>query len=254
MPNRAEVGIYKMAISVPVTYKTLGNENGALLLNSGYSLTSFHYNSVSQDVEADNQYHNLFFNFTYFKSVNEDRYYTAMLIPTVESDFRQSINRKNLGLTAIVTYSIQNSSKKSVTSLGLAYNVHLGLNYPFPVILYSRNLNNWSYTLGFQNELKYTFNDTGSLAFYLKPDGFRGYSGRVDMERFSSHVRIQHQSLLSGFNYQRGINEMFTLTFEAAYTLYNSLEVQDYNNNTIFDFGIDKNLYFGLGINLKSPF
>ncbi|PNW26552.1 DUF6268 family outer membrane beta-barrel protein [Formosa algae] len=216
--------------------------------------TSFNY--VDEDVpfETDEieNFNAFSFRFNYQRSLSDSWALNVMGESQVSSNFGENeIKTDDLFFNALVTLEKYNAEKNSIWTFGAAYDIKYGLYYPIPVISYTKRIDDaWAYKIGVPDtRVKWSFAKNHEVEGFATLNGFTGnVNDGVDVYKVEYSGTLRQTSVLLGLGYNFNFLKNFKATLNGGYSVYNSLQLQDYDNEEIYDFEIPNSFYLNVGV------
>lgn len=192
--------------------------------------------------------------------------YTFKVAPQISSNYdEQEFDSNDILINGSVVFDKLNEEKQTMWSFGAEYDTQNGLNFPIPVIAYTKRLNEkLAYKIGFpDSRAKWTLNNNNNIEAFTTLDGLSSnINDDIDIYKEDYTGTLKHTYLVGGLGYNLTFLKNFELNAKAGYSGFNTMKVQDYDNNEIYDFDIKNSLYFNLGVKfnlnqitkVKSPY
>tara|TARA_R110002074_G_scaffold215713_7_gene385538 strand:- start:2062 stop:2934 length:873 start_codon:yes stop_codon:yes gene_type:complete len=234
-------------LSIPIQLK-----KGMLFNSLELNYYQLAYNNVNFITEDLNQFHEINYGLTYMYPMS-DKWNINMrggllIASNLVGDITSNDLLFNGGITVIRKGDDQN--KPSKLMLGLMYSTITGKQRILPFISYIKEVNDrFSFGIGFPNTFaKYTFNETHSLKTGLWFNGFNvNLSNPVGVDLSTQINKASFSSASLGLEYSYWMGDFWTITFKGGYSLYNNYELQDSENNTVYEFNTVSKPYFSAG-------
>ncbi len=267
LPNTDVGTIKKNEVGFDIPIKTItGKETISLFgayqnLNIGY---------VDKDVPFETYQIDNFQTFSlgllYDRILENGWGFSLKLAPQISSNFDiQEIDGRDVFINGTLLFDKLNQEKQSMWTFGVEYDAQNGLNFPIPIVAYTKRLNEkWAYKIGFPDaRLKWTLHENHNFEAFTTLDGFAG-NINDDLEVYKTDYvgTLKNTYLVGGLGYNITFLKDFELNAKAGYSAFNTMEVQDYDTDEIYDFDMQNGFYynFGLKYNLnkkakvKSPY
>jgi len=144
--------------------------------------------------------------------------------------------------------------KPSMLMFGLNYSAISGKPRVLPTISYIKKVSEkFSFGIGFPHTyVKYNFNQKHSLKSLIWMNGFYGNLGNpIAIDGTNEAEKASYRTISLGAEYNYSISNPLTLILKAGYSLNNSYELLDSENNTVYDFNSSSEPYFSIGLKFK---
>ncbi len=242
------------------------NDRGTYLVMSfQYRLNSLQLKdeSIVVDTNGLEEFHTIGFELGYtYKMKNDWRF-------GVKAGIRLSSNLEASGINGddfryagsiyfVKSYGEKTSPKTARLILGLRYVSPASINYPLPIINYSKRFHpSWSYALGTpKTSIKYFFNEKNTLQAFIGLDRFYGniQSNRTFVDENGETRVAENASMLlinSALGYEYYFTEHLLFFTYAGYTLSNEIRLRDGNQENVLILNDRNTFYLRGGIKLK---
>ncbi len=192
--------------------------------------------------------------------------YSITIAPQLSSNYdEQEFNNEDIFINGSFIIEKLHKEKQSMWSFGAAYDSQNGLNYPIPVLAYTKRINDaFAYKIGFpDSRAKWTLNKNNNIEAFSTLDGLSSnINDDVDIYKEDYTGTFKQTYYITGLGYNLTFLKNFELNGKAGYSAYNSMKVQDYDTNKIYDFEAKNSFYFNLGLKfnlntitkVKSPY
>ncbi|WP_378177137.1 DUF6268 family outer membrane beta-barrel protein [Aquimarina sp. SS2-1] len=242
------------------------NEKGTyLVLSFQYRLNSLQLNddTIVVDKVGLEEFHTIGFELGYtFKMKNDWRFGVkggARLSSNLEASGIDEDDFRYAGSVYFIkSYGDKNSPKTARLILGLRYASPASINFPLPIINYSKRFHpSWSYALGTpKTSIKYFFNETNTLQAFISLDRFYGniQNNRVFVDENGETKVAANASMLlinSALGYEYYFTEHLLFYAYAGYTLSNEIRLRDRNQENVLILNDRNTFYLRGGIKLK---
>jgi len=170
---------------------------------------------------------------------------SSNLTSSKDLNFRGGINALKRGVSL---------GKPSMLMFGLNYSTIIGKPRVLPTISYIKQLSEkFSFGIGFPHTyVKYNFNQKHSLKSLIWMNGFYANLGSpVAVNTGNYAEKASYRAISLGAEYNYSISYPLTLILKAGYSLNNSYELLDSENNTVYDFNSSSEPYFSVGLKFK---
>jgi len=225
----------------------------------GGKIQDISYAFVDEDVpfETDEieSFKSFSFNLAYQRILGENWALNLMAESQVSSNFDENeIKTEDLFFNAKATLQKFNSENNSLWTLGAAYDIKYGLNYPIPVISYTKRLDEtWAYKIGFPDaRVKFSLSENHNFEGFAILNGFSGnINDGIDVSKVEYSGVLRQTSYILGLGYNITFLKNFEASLSGGYSLYNNMQIQDYDNNEVYDFEISNSGYLNFGVKYK---
>lgn len=158
----------------------------------------------------------------------------------------------------VKSYKERNAPKTSRLILGLRYTVPASINFPLPIINYTKRFHpSWSYSLGTpKTSLKYFFSEKQTLQLFVGLDRFYGniQNNKVFVNDNGETKLAENMSMLiinNAIGYEFFFTEHLLLFAYGGYTISNEIRFRDRKQNNVLIINDQNTLYLRTGIKLK---
>lgn len=248
-----DVSKLEAGIDLPI----INTENQKLTF--GGKIQSINYSFIDEDVpfttDEIESFKSFSFKFTYQRRINDNWALKLMGESQVSSNFDDNEIKSNdlffNGMATIEKYSAKNNA---LWTFGAAYDIKYGLSHPIPVISFTKRIDqSWAYKIGFPDaRIKYTISENHNFEGFASLNGFTGnINDGIDVHKIEYSGTLRQTSYLLGLGYNVTFLKQFKASLNAGYSLYNSMEIQDYNSNEVYDFDLSNSMYLNLGVKYK---
>ncbi len=259
LPN-SEVGtIKKNNVGFVIPLKNAVNKESISIIGD-YQTT--HFKFVDEDVpfetEQIDNYQTMTLGLLYNRILNDSWGFTFKLAPQLSSNYDENEFESNdIFINGSVIFDKLNVEKQTMWTFGVEYDAQYGLNFPIPVIAYTKRLNDkWAYKVGFpDSRAKWTFSDNHNFEAFTTLKGLVGnINDDVEIYKVDYTGTLNSTYFIGGLGYNLRFLKNFLLESKVGFSAVNNLKVQSYDNDEIYDFDMKNSLYlnFGLKYNLKS--
>ncbi|WP_159023854.1 DUF6268 family outer membrane beta-barrel protein [Formosa sp. L2A11] len=222
----------------------------------GGKVQSASYNYVDDDVPFDTEEIEDFKSFSiklkYQRSLSDSWALNLMGETQVSSNFGENeIKGDDLFFNALVTLEKYNEENNTIWTFGAAYDIKYGLNYPIPVLSYTKRLDEaWAYKIGVPDmRVKWTMAENHEFEGFATLTGFTGnINDGIDVYKIEYSGTLRQTSVLLGLGYNYTFLKHFKATVNGGYSVYNSLQIKDYDNEEVYDFDMPNSFYFNVGL------
>ncbi|WP_108801587.1 DUF6268 family outer membrane beta-barrel protein [Aquimarina sp. Aq107] len=236
-----------------------------LVMSFQYRLNNLLLNDDSIIVEKDGlqEFHTIGFELGYTYKMKNDWRFGAKLGTRLSSNLEGSgIDGDDFRYAGSVyfvkSYGKKTSPKSARLVLGLRYAAPASINFPLPIINYSKRFHpSWSYSIGTpKTSIKYFFNETNTLQAFIGLDRFYGniQNNRVFVDENGETKTAENASMLlinSALGYEYYFTEHLLLFAYGGYTLSNEIRLRDKNQENVLILNDKNTFYLRGGIKLK---
>ena len=228
-------------------------------LTLGGKVQTISYNYIDADVPFETDEIEKFKSFsvklTYQRSLSEHWALKLMGESQVSSNFDESeIKSDDIFFNSMATLEKFSAKNNALWAFGAAYDIKYGLNTPIPVISYTKRINeSWAYKIGFPDaRAKFSISENHDFEGFATLNGFTGnMNDDISIYKIKYTGMLKQTSYVVGLGYNVSFLKNFKASLNGGYSLYNSLQIQDYSNNEVYDFDISNSLYLNLGVKYK---
>ncbi|MCK0146709.1 DUF6268 family outer membrane beta-barrel protein [Arenibacter sp. F26102] len=266
-PN-SEVGdVSKTTIGVDIPVIN-SYDKESFSVGASYQSTNLSY--VDKDVPFETDqiegFHTFALKLQYNRLLKNNWGITLMAQSQISSNFDEmDFSEKDLFFNGALIFDKLNEEKRSMWSFGVINDAQYGLYFPIPTVSYTKRINDfWAYKLGVpDSRVKWTWNKNSNFEAFAALDGFSGnINDDIEIYKEDYVGTLRQTSVVSGLAYNFNFWRNFQLNAKSGYTLYNHMEVQNYDNEEIYDFDLANGWYFNVGmsyklgkkVKLKSPY
>ncbi|MBW1295595.1 DUF6268 family outer membrane beta-barrel protein [Aquimarina litoralis] len=253
------------SLRVSGNYPIKMDEKGTYLVMAfQYRLNNLQLNDeVVVDKEGLQDFHTIGFELGYTFKMKNDWRFGAKLGTRLSSNLEASGIESDDFRYVVSAYFVKSyGDKKAINSarlvLGLRYAVPASINFPLPIINYSKRFHpNWSYSLGTpKTSIKYFFNDKNTLQAFVGLDRFYGniQNNRAFVDENGDTKIAENASMLlinSALGYEYYFTEHLLLFAYGGYTLSNEIRLRDKNQENVLILNDRNTFYMRGGIKLK---
>ncbi|WP_299257268.1 DUF6268 family outer membrane beta-barrel protein [uncultured Aquimarina sp.] len=242
------------------------NDRGTYLVMSfQYRLNNLELNddSIIVDKIGLEEFHTIGFELGYTYKMKNNWRFGAKLGTRLSSNLEASgidgDDFRYIGSIYFVkSYGKKTSPKTARLVLGLRYASPASINFPLPIINYSKRFHpSWSYALGTpKTSIKYFFNETNTLQAFIGLDRFYGniQNNRMFIDENGDTKVAENASMLvinSALGYEYYFTEHLLFFTYAGYTLSNEIRLRDKNQENVLILNDRNTFYLRGGIKLK---
>lgn len=253
------------SLRVSGNYPIQMNEKGTyLVLAFQYRLNNLQLkDDIIVDTQGLQEFHTFGFELGYTFKMKNDWRFGAKLGTQLSSNLEASgVDSDDFRYVGSVYFVKSYGDKKAINSsrlvLGLRYASPASINFPLPIINYSKRFHpNWSYSLGTpKTSIKYFFNDKNTLQAFIGLDRFYGniQNNRAFIDENGDAKLAENASMLlinSALGYEYYFTEHLLLFAYGGYTLSNEIRLRDKNQENVLVLNDRNTFYMRGGIKLK---
>ncbi|MDW5288237.1 DUF6268 family outer membrane beta-barrel protein [Formosa sp. PL04] len=246
--TKLEAGINILLINTSKEKLTVGGK---------FQNTNFIYVDSDVPFETDEieDFNTFSFKLAYQRRLSDTWSINVMGESQVSSNFGQNdISSEDLFFNARATFEKYDETNNAIWTLGAAYDIQYGLYYPIPVFAYTKRLDDaWAYKIGFPDaRVKWSLSDHHNFEGFATLTGFTGnINDGVEIYKEDYYGTLRQTSYLLGLGYNYNFLQNFEASVNGGYSMYNSLKIQDYSNNTVYDFDASNSFYLNVGVKYK---
>ena len=255
LPGTDVTGVTKLEAGLDFPLLNTSKEK----LTFGGKIQSISYDFVDLDVpfETDEieSFKSFSFKLAYQRSLSENWALKLIAESQVSSNFDDNeIKSNDIFFNAMATLQKYNTKNNTLLTFGAAYDIKYGLYYPIPVVSYTKRIDeSWAYKIGFPDaRVKYSISENHDFEGFATLNGFTGnINDGVDVHKIEYNGTLRQTSYLLGLGYNISFLKNFKASLSGGYSLYNKLQIQDYNNDEVYDFDASNSFYLNLGVKYK---
>lgn len=192
--------------------------------------------------------------------------FSLKVAPQISSNFdEEELGNEDIFVNGSLVFDKLNEENNSMWSFGVEYDAQNGLNFPIPVVAYTKRIDDqWAYKIGFpDSRLKWSFRENHNFEAFTTLDGFAGnINDDIEIYREDYTGKLKNTYLVGGVGYNVTFLKAFVFNAKAGYSAFNTMEVQDYDSDEIYDFELENGLYYNFGLRynfgkkakIKSPY
>lgn len=249
----ADVGSFvkmEAGISVPL----LNTSKDKLSIGGYFQNNSLNFEDKNVPFETDDiETFNVFgLKFNYQRSLSDNWAINFMGGSQISSNFDESeIKSDDIFFNALVTVDKFNEENNTQWTLGATYDIKYGLYFPIPIVTYAKRISDaWAYKLGVpDSRVKWTLSDHHNFEGFATLTGFTGnINDEIEIYKEDYEGTLRQTTVLLGLGYNYTFWDNFKVTVNGGYSVYNHMQVQDYDHDEIYDFDISNSLYISAGI------
>lgn len=196
----------------------------------------------------------------YRRILNNNWSLIGSISPTISSNLESSLTSEDFLFNSIAAASKKwgNGENEKNLTVGLLYGNALGAPRLIPVINYQNRINkHWEYAIGIPvAKLQYYFSERSSISFTAGLEGFYINNSRdkefnnVDLK----NSKLAGNLILTGLDYRKQFADNWIININAGFNPIYNLEIQDGDQNTLFDLDTSTSFYIGTRIAYKIDF
>ena len=237
-----------------LNYPIINTEKNKLSI--GGKVQSVNFDFIDEDVpfetgEIDN-FKSFSLKLNYQHSLSDSWAFNLMGESQVSSNFSENeIKSEDLFFNGLITFEKYSEANNSIWTFGAVYDIKYGLNYPIPVISYTKRIDeNWAYKIGVpDSRVKWSFAEKHEVEGFATLSGFTGNLNDVlEVYKDDYTGMLTQTSAILGLGYKLELWKNFDVALDGGFTVYNSLQFTDYNNDEVYDFDIPNSFYINVGL------
>lgn len=242
-------------------YKTSINFKVPIKLKKGILVNSVkadffelqYHNNHSFTTDDLNNFYNFNYGLMYSYPINKKWNISAKAGISAVSNFTSGLNSDDLLFNSGVFMAKKGGTIKnpSLLMFGVGYTAISGKPRVLPFINYTKKVSpKFSFGVGFPNLFaRYRMDDKNSLKTSLSMDGFySNLSNSVAVDAFNEAEKALFRTVMLDVEYQYWMSDFWAITFKTGYSVYSIYELEDANNNTVYEFDATSKPYFSTGI------
>ena len=199
-----------------------------------------------ENEEALETFNEIKYNLTYTGKVNKSLGYTFGITPTLSSNVKSNLSFKDIYVASY--FFVTKQFNKNAFSLGLEYNPLFSRKNPIPVVAYNYSGEKFTYKIGFpETEITYNLNERNLLSAFFKPNGFYSNLSKKITYNTSLIGKANYVSFLSGIQFQRSINEYWSVGLQSGFQTFSKYQLLQ-KNNKVYEFNTSENFFAGIHI------
>jgi len=232
-------------------------KKGILVNSFGVDYYKLSYdNSFGLDISELENIYQFSYNIRYVYPLVNRWALTGQIGTSLSSNLTSAISSKDLNFRWGINALKRGGSlgKPSMLMFGLNYSAITGKPGILPTISYIKQLSEkFSFGIGFPHTyVKYNFNQKHSLKSLIWMNGFYANLGSpIAVDTGDDAEKASYRAISLGAEYNCSITNPLTLVLKAGYSLNNSYELLDSENNTVYDFNSSSEPYFSVGLKFK---
>ncbi|WP_434036398.1 DUF6268 family outer membrane beta-barrel protein [Formosa sp. 4Alg 33] len=173
----------------------------------------------------------------------------------VASNFGENeIKSEDIFFNASAVLERYNESNNSIWTFGATYDIQYGLYYPIPVIAYTKRIDeSWAYKIGFPDaRVRWFLSEHHNFEGFATLKGFTGnINDEVEVYKEDYSGTLRQTRYILGLGYNVSFFKTFEANISGGYSMYNTMKIQDYNHNEVYDFEPLNSYYLNLSLKYK---
>ena len=177
------------------------------------------------------------------------------IAPSLASNLENGVSTKDwvLNQSAGLIKEWNGPNRKVALKFGVGRGTYFGKPQFIPIFKYGVSHDNkWSLNLGFpQSEYIRIINERNSITSFVTVNGtYTNLSGSLSIDNLGTfeHAKLVQNGIDFGLEYLFRIQPNFTTSLKSGYSMVNSLEIQDDNENILYDFDPNGSIYVSIGL------
>jgi hypothetical protein len=255
LPGTDVTGVTKLEAGLDFPLLNTNKEK----LTVGGKIQSISYDYIDEDVpfttEEIESFKSFSFKLAYQRSLGVNWALKLMGESQVSSNFDENeIKSEDIFFNAMATLQKYNAESNSLWTFGAAYDIKYGLYYPIPVLSYTKRIDeSWAYKIGFPDaRVKFSLSKNHEFEGFATLNGFTGnINDGIDVHKIEYSGILRQTSYLLGLGYNITFLKNFKASLNGGYSLYNNLQIQDYDNDEVYDFDASNSFYLNIGLKYK---
>ncbi|PKV51025.1 hypothetical protein ATE84_3094 [Aquimarina sp. MAR_2010_214] len=227
-----KLGLPPIKMNTITIYNTIGVDYHHFKYQSG----------VPEFSNSTDRFYNINYSLLLKYKISENWSFNALTMPHIISNLKGNIEADDLNINGIVfiekTFHKKNSTGYYKLTFGAGYLTMAGKTSITPTVnLMARVNDKLSFVLGIPNTyIKYNLNDKHSIKFLGDLNDFSANLNTPIHLRNTEIDRAIYTSISAGLEYNYSINSSLGIMARGLYSVYDNYELQDSNENTVFDF------------------
>ena len=222
-----------------------------LLNKIEYTLFNYEADFRLSNLNSEKNFHAIEYTFGVIHKLPKDWRVIASATPILSSDFEESISSDDF-LFQASALAIKRSSSNFEYGFGLAYTNKFGNPLLLPILRMTYKKNNWTTLVSLPSYVSqyYNFNEKTKVGFKAAVYGNTFNATYYDGVYNADVNRVVYSRITVGPEFQVKVFKDLYLNASSGLSLWNILEIQDRNLNTIGDFDIDNKFFFNIGLKI----
>jgi len=222
---------------------------GGKIQNSTFNFVDKNVPFETDQIESFNSFS---LKFKYQRRLVNDWAINLMAESQISSNFDDnSISTNDIFINGLITLEKFNEEENSKWTFGATYDIQYGLYHPIPIVTYTKRISDaWAYKLGVpDSRVKLSLSENHDFEGFATLTGFTGnINDDIDVYKEDYTGTLRQTSVLVGLGYNYTLWNKFKASVNGGYSLYNRMQIQDYDNEEIYDFDISNSFYLNLGL------
>ncbi|WP_425235618.1 DUF6268 family outer membrane beta-barrel protein [Ulvibacterium sp.] len=260
IPSLGDTNLEKYVFSLNAI-KNLNS--GKLQLGLDYLAHTFSFYNSSAAIGTDSydKTHTIQPEIGYYQNLGSNWAISVSLDPTLSSNFKNGPSSEDFIFNWSASFSKkwENGDFPLSLALGLGRGTFFGEPTLFPLLsLEGKIADKWKYILGFPyTEVTYIINEKHSLSSKAIMSGiYANNSETVSVNGLENleHTKLAYSGIDLGLEYNYYMSSGFITIVRAGFSMANSLEIMDSEDNPILDLGADSSPYIVMGLKYSLNF
>ncbi|TAI47200.1 hypothetical protein EW142_10970 [Flagellimonas allohymeniacidonis] len=199
--------------------------------------------------------HFLQFKGTVNRSLGKNWKLQSEIAPSLASNLENGLSTRDWVLNQSVglVKEWNGPNRKVSLKFGAGRGTFFGKPQFVPILKYGiSHGNKWSLNLGFpKSDYIQVINERNSIASFIAVNGtYTNLSGNISIDDLGTfeHAKLVQNGIDFGLEYLFRIQPNFTTSLKSGYSMVNSLEIQDENENILYDFDPNGSVYISIGL------
>ncbi len=239
---------YDFQISLPILLK---KPESYLFHNLNYSKTNIGY-GIKPNTNADlEDFHSVSYTFGYSRPLKRDWVLTAIISPSVSSNFKTGLKMREIQLYGMALFSKSLNKKKSfILNLGLLSSPSFGI---VPIVSATwQPAPKWNLNLGFPEfDIKYQASPTTIVGTNLFIDGDQ-FTFSKDAVYEPNKKKVNGLSVLNigtAVYANQKIAKSINLKLNTGFTIHREFELKE-GNNKVVSFDLEDDIFIKVGLSI----
>ncbi|GAA0872918.1 hypothetical protein GCM10009117_20650 [Gangjinia marincola] len=257
VPNLGESQLERYHIAINFGKKI---KKSLLLMGLDYSYYDIIYNEANVPFKTDpfEQFHIFSTSFTYLRTLSNGWALNLTFAPTLSSNLESKLTKEDIIYNSFlgITKRWHKNLKKSRLLIGLAYGTRFGEPQFFPLINFTKTVNDRiKYYLGIPiTGIDYSISQKNKISLKAQPLGF--YVNNSEELTVFKQGNFENSKLrLNMINFSVEYNHKFSPMIETisslGYTMVNTFDVLNTENNIIHDYDPNGSFQFSMGLKIN---
>ena len=225
-----------------------------LAIGGGIQNSDFNFVDKNVPFETDQieSFNSFGLKFKYQRSLANNWAINLMAESQISSNFDDAnINSNDIFINGLITLEKFNEEKNSKWTFGATYDIQYGIYHPIPIVTYTKRISDaWAYKLGVpDSRIKWSLSENHNFEGFTTLTGFTGnINDDIDVYKEDYTGTLRQTSVLVGLGYNYTFWNKFKASVNGGYSAYNRMQIQDYDNEEIYDFDISNSFYLNFGL------